>query len=75
MLDVLERFCVGRGYGFLRLDGSTPSSKRQAVVERFNSKHGTEGEQVLQPITPLLAALYYRVTFINYVFSCVPVEF
>lgn len=43
MLDILEGFCHRRGYGFLRLDGSTPTSKRQGIVERFNNKHGTEG--------------------------------
>jgi DNA repair and recombination protein RAD54B len=36
-LDMIERLLVSLSYSFLRLDGSTPSSKRQALVEKFNN--------------------------------------
>ncbi|ORY13846.1 DNA repair and recombination protein RAD26 [Clohesyomyces aquaticus] len=35
-LDMIERLLVSLSYSFLRLDGSTPSSKRQPLVEKFN---------------------------------------
>lgn len=38
-LDLLQRFCEDRGYSSLRLDGKTPTSKRQSLVDRFNDKH------------------------------------
>lgn len=38
-LDVFETMCGEDGYSFLRLDGATPTNKRQAIVDRFNSKH------------------------------------
>ncbi|XP_073258771.1 DNA repair and recombination protein RAD54B-like [Porites lutea] len=38
-LDLLQRLCEQRGYEFLRLDGKTPTSKRQSLVDRFNDKH------------------------------------
>ncbi|RUP49491.1 P-loop containing nucleoside triphosphate hydrolase protein [Jimgerdemannia flammicorona] len=36
-LDVLERMCKQYSYGFFRLDGSTPTAKRQDYVDKFNS--------------------------------------
>uniref|UniRef100_UPI003590237B DNA repair and recombination protein RAD54B isoform X2 n=1 Tax=Myxine glutinosa TaxID=7769 RepID=UPI003590237B len=35
-LDVLARCCTAWGYGTLRLDGRTPVSQRQRLVETFN---------------------------------------
>ena len=35
-LDIIGRLLSSLSYSFLRLDGSTPASKRQALVERFN---------------------------------------
>ncbi|CAK9314757.1 unnamed protein product [Citrullus colocynthis] len=37
MLDILEKFIVRKGYSFARLDGSTPTSLRQTLVDDFNS--------------------------------------
>ncbi|XP_068654852.1 switch 2 [Aristolochia californica] len=37
MLDILEKFLVRKGYCFSRLDGSTPMSSRQSLVDDFNS--------------------------------------
>ncbi|KAK3076502.1 hypothetical protein LTS18_012834, partial [Coniosporium uncinatum] len=36
-LDVLQQLLSSLDYGFLRLDGSTPVSKRQGLVDRFNN--------------------------------------
>ncbi|KAL7638857.1 UNVERIFIED_CONTAM: hypothetical protein RMT77_010391 [Armadillidium vulgare] len=41
-LDMLENLCKRYSYAFLRLDGSTPSSKRQNIVDRFNSPYCKE---------------------------------
>jgi DNA repair and recombination protein RAD54B len=35
-LDIIGRLLTSLDYAFLRLDGSTPASKRQNLVERFN---------------------------------------
>ncbi|KAF9157513.1 DNA repair and recombination protein rad54b [Actinomortierella ambigua] len=37
-LDILQKLCESCGYGFYRLDGSTPTAKRQEYVEKFNAK-------------------------------------
>ena len=42
VLDVLEAFAKSKGYGFVRLDGSTPSLKRQAVVRDGVSPTGID---------------------------------
>ncbi|PIK49390.1 putative DNA repair and recombination protein RAD54B [Apostichopus japonicus] len=41
-LDLLQKFCEGESYCVSRLDGSIPTSKRQQIVERFNSKYAKE---------------------------------
>jgi SNF2 family DNA or RNA helicase len=35
-LDLIQRMCEADGHVFVRLDGSTPTEKRQALVDRFN---------------------------------------
>jgi len=35
MLDLLESFLRKEGYGYCRLDGSTPRKERQDTIERF----------------------------------------
>ena len=47
-LDMLQRLCEIRSYGYLRLDGSTPASKRMSLVERFNSKYSNECKTYLK---------------------------
>ncbi|PIA35230.1 hypothetical protein AQUCO_03600119v1 [Aquilegia coerulea] len=37
MLDILEKLLIRKGYCFSRLDGSTPTSLRQALVDDFNT--------------------------------------
>ncbi|BFI27867.1 DNA excision repair protein ERCC-6-like 2 [Marchantia polymorpha subsp. ruderalis] len=37
MLDILDKFLIRKGYCFSRLDGSTPMSARQSLVEDFNT--------------------------------------
>ena len=34
-LDLIQQFVKERGYSHLRLDGSTPTNKRQALVDKF----------------------------------------
>lgn len=36
-LDAVQKLCEARGWPTLRIDGATPASKRQPIVERFNS--------------------------------------
>ncbi|KAM6968402.1 DNA repair and recombination protein RAD54B [Aplochiton taeniatus] len=38
-LDLLQDLCVHLDYTFSRLDGHTPTSKRQRLVDNFNSPH------------------------------------
>lgn len=37
MLEILEKLIIRKGYSFSRLDGSTPTSLRQSLVDDFNS--------------------------------------
>lgn len=46
-LDVLEKLCQVNNYRFLRLDGSTPSNRRFALVEQFNSHHSPQSIPML----------------------------
>ncbi|XP_042146804.1 DNA repair and recombination protein RAD54B isoform X2 [Ixodes scapularis] len=39
MLNVVQELCACKGYTFVRLDGSTSSTQRLEIVERFNSAH------------------------------------
>ncbi|XP_063965132.1 DNA repair and recombination protein RAD54B-like [Lytechinus pictus] len=41
-LDILQALCNLEGYQFCRLDGSTPTAKRQSIVEHFNSSYAKE---------------------------------
>ncbi|KAF9926011.1 DNA repair and recombination protein rad54b [Linnemannia zychae] len=36
-LDILQDMCIQRQYKFARLDGSTPTQKRQELIDKFNS--------------------------------------
>ncbi|MEQ2179955.1 hypothetical protein GOODEAATRI_030645, partial [Goodea atripinnis] len=38
-LDLLQDLCVQAGYTFCRLDGQTPTSQRQRLVDSFNSPY------------------------------------
>lgn len=37
-LNILQEVCQRCGYSYTRLDGSTPVSQRQQIVDSFNSK-------------------------------------
>ncbi|XP_021562277.1 LOW QUALITY PROTEIN: DNA repair and recombination protein RAD54B [Carlito syrichta] len=41
-LDILQEVCKRHGYAYKRLDGQTPVSQRQQIVEGFNSKYSTD---------------------------------
>ncbi|KAG7177049.1 DNA repair and recombination protein RAD54-like 1 [Homarus americanus] len=41
-LDMLAALCTRYNYPYLRLDGSTPTNKRQQLVDRFNSKYSKD---------------------------------
>ncbi|XP_038053766.1 DNA repair and recombination protein RAD54B-like [Patiria miniata] len=41
-LSLLQKLCEQEGYKFCRLDGSTPTAKRQEIVEHFNSSYAQE---------------------------------
>ncbi|GAB1288312.1 DNA repair and recombination protein RAD54B [Apodemus speciosus] len=41
-LNVLEEVCQRHGYACARLDGQTPVSQRQQIVDSFNSKYSTD---------------------------------
>ncbi|XP_021517108.2 DNA repair and recombination protein RAD54B [Meriones unguiculatus] len=41
-LNILEEVCRRHGYACVRLDGQTPVSQRQQIVDSFNSKYSTD---------------------------------
>lgn len=41
-LNILEEVCKRHGYAYSRLDGQTPVSQRQQIVDSFNSKYSTD---------------------------------
>ncbi|XP_005362454.1 DNA repair and recombination protein RAD54B [Microtus ochrogaster] len=41
-LNILEDVCRRHGYACARLDGQTPVSQRQQIVDSFNSKYSTD---------------------------------
>lgn len=41
-LDFIQKLCDHKSYRYLRLDGQTPTSKRQDLINRFNSRHSQE---------------------------------
>ncbi|XP_033849294.3 DNA repair and recombination protein RAD54B isoform X1 [Acipenser ruthenus] len=41
-LDMLQEMCQGFGYSSTRLDGQTPVSQRQQIVEGFNSRYSSD---------------------------------
>ncbi|KAH7661986.1 DNA helicase protein [Dioscorea alata] len=43
MLNILEKFLIRKGYCFSRLDGSTPTSFRQSLVDDFNRSPSKQG--------------------------------
>lgn len=45
-LDMLAALCVRYDYPYLRLDGSTPTAKRQHLVDSFNNRHSKDCKSV-----------------------------
>ncbi|KDQ60990.1 hypothetical protein JAAARDRAFT_569331 [Jaapia argillacea MUCL 33604] len=41
-LDIFEKMCRGKKYGYFRLDGSMTITKRQKLVDQFNDPEGKE---------------------------------
>ncbi|XP_025869440.1 DNA repair and recombination protein RAD54B isoform X1 [Vulpes vulpes] len=41
-LDILQEVCKRHGYTYTRLDGQTPVSQRQQIVDSFNSKYSSD---------------------------------
>ena len=37
MLNILEDYCVLRGWNYCRFDGSTPRAQRNHIINRFNA--------------------------------------
>lgn len=41
-LDLIQCLCDEKSYRYLRLDGQTPTGKRQELVQRFNNRYSQE---------------------------------
>ncbi|XP_006884688.1 PREDICTED: DNA repair and recombination protein RAD54B [Elephantulus edwardii] len=41
-LNILQEVCSRHGYAYTRLDGQTPISQRQQIVDGFNSKYSSD---------------------------------
>nr|XP_020007320.1 DNA repair and recombination protein RAD54B [Castor canadensis] len=41
-LNILQEVCQRHGYAYVRLDGQTPISQRQHIVDGFNSKYSSD---------------------------------
>uniref|UniRef100_A0AAY4ENX9 SWI/SNF related, matrix associated, actin dependent regulator of chromatin, subfamily a, member 1 n=1 Tax=Denticeps clupeoides TaxID=299321 RepID=A0AAY4ENX9_9TELE len=42
VLDILEDYCMWRGYEYCRLDGNTPHEAREEAIESFNAPNSTK---------------------------------
>ncbi|XP_031801066.1 probable global transcription activator SNF2L1 isoform X2 [Sarcophilus harrisii] len=42
LLDILEDYCMWRGYEYCRLDGQTPHGEREEAIEVFNAPNSTK---------------------------------
>ncbi|XP_074133683.1 putative global transcription activator SNF2L1 isoform X2 [Sminthopsis crassicaudata] len=42
LLDILEDYCMWRGYEYCRLDGQTPHEEREEAIEVFNAPNSTK---------------------------------
>ncbi|KAF5891766.1 SWI/SNF-related matrix-associated actin-dependent regulator of chromatin subfamily A member 5-like, partial [Clarias magur] len=42
VLDILEDYCMWRGYVYCRLDGNTPHEDRHQAIEKFNAPNSTK---------------------------------
>uniref|UniRef100_G3RAR0 SWI/SNF related, matrix associated, actin dependent regulator of chromatin, subfamily a, member 1 n=1 Tax=Gorilla gorilla gorilla TaxID=9595 RepID=G3RAR0_GORGO len=42
LLDILEDYCMWRGYEYCRLDGQTPHEEREEAIEAFNAPNSSK---------------------------------
>ncbi|XP_035638478.1 probable global transcription activator SNF2L1 [Oncorhynchus keta] len=42
VLDILEDYCMWRGYEYCRLDGNTPHEARQDAIEAYNAENSSK---------------------------------
>nr|XP_048295232.1 probable global transcription activator SNF2L1 [Myodes glareolus] len=42
LLDILEDYCMWRGYEYCRLDGQTPHEEREGAIEAFNAPNSSK---------------------------------
>lgn len=60
MLDIIEDYCIHRGWKYVRLDGSVHPVKRNVVIEAFSRK----GLAVVRRNLTLFRKRYFRVPII-----------